>query len=303
MNTLSYIGVDVSKAHLDAARDNLAQRIPNTKAAIAAWITELPASSHLVLEATGGYERDLVDACHRAGLPVSVLNPARVRNFARALGRLAKTDPIDAATLRDFGRALHPPAQPERDRPRAELAELVNARDSLLAMRTQLANQLEHARLPTVREAFASQIRLLERRVAKLEAAIASTLEASQELAARSRALRFHHGIGPCTAATLLAHLPELGNANRRQIAALAGLAPYNRDSGMSKGPRFTASGRPRIRKALYMATLSAIRSKGPLADSYRNLRLAGKPAKVALIACARKLITFLNSSLKNPPV
>ena len=299
MNNLAYIGVDVSKAHLDVASDLATQRHPNQPAAIAAWIKKLPPQCHLIVEATGGYERPLVRACHRAGRPISVLNPARVRCFARARGSLAKTDAIDAAVLREFGRALQPKACPEAAPAQRELAELVSARDHLVVLKTQLVNGLEHAELPLVRRCFRDQLRGLERRIAQLEKALEACLGTSAELSRRHDLLRAQPGIGLLTAATLLALLPELGSANRHQIAALAGLAPYNRDSGQKSGPRFTGHGRPRLRRALYLATLSAIRAPGDIADFYHRLRFAGKPAKVALIASARKLLCFLNSSLK----
>jgi transposase len=284
------------------ASDLAAQTHPNHPQAIAAWIKELPPHCHLIVEATGGYERPLVRACHRAGRPISVLNPARVRCFARARGCLAKTDAIDAVVLREFGRALQPKACPEAAPAQRDLAELVSARDRLVVLRTQLVNGLEHAELPLVRQCFASQLRCLERRIAQLEKALEACLHASAELTRRHDLLRAQPGIGLLTASTLLALLPELGAANRNQIAALAGLAPYNRDSGQRHGPRFTSHGRPRLRRALYLATLSAIRSPGDIADFYRRLRLSGKPAKVALIASARKLLCFLNSSLKPSP-
>jgi transposase len=300
MNNLPYVGVDVSKAHLDVASDLSPQRLPNHPKAIAAWLSQLPPQSHLVVEATGGYERPLVRACHQSGRPISVLNPARVRAFARAQGTLAKTDALDAVVLRDFGRAFQPKALPEAAPSVQELAQLVSARDQLVGLKTQLVNSLEHAELPLVRQCFTSQLRALEGRIVKLEKALAACIQACAELSRRHDRLRAHCGIGLLTAATLLALLPELGAANRNQIAALAGLAPYNRDSGQKSGPRFTGSGRPKLRRALYLATLSAIRSSGPIADFYRRLRLAGKPAKVALIAAARKLLCSLNFSLKS---
>lgn len=302
MNNLSYIGVDVSKAHLDVASDFAAQRHPNQPTAIAAWIKKLPPESHLIVEATGGYERPLVRACHRAGRPISVLNPARVRSFARARGSLAKTDAIDASVLREFGRALQPKASLEAAPAQRALAQLVSARDHLVVLQTQLVNALEHAELPLVRHCFRSQLRCLQRRIDQLQKALADAIQSSSGLSRRYELLRAQPGIGLLTAATLLALLPELGAANRNQIAALAGLAPYNRDSGQKSAPRFTGHGRPRLRRALYMATLSSIRCPGHIADFYRRLRLAGKPAKVALIAAARKLLCFLNSSLKTSP-
>jgi transposase len=302
MTTLSYLGVDVCKAHLDVADAQHRRRIANTPSAILALLKTLPPGSHLVLEATGGYERALVAACHQAGLAVSVLNPARVRAFARASGQLAKTDSIDAAVLRDFGCALRPAAAAPPDPQREELAELVNARDQLVALRTALSNAQEHHTLALVRRSFASQIRLLATRIAKIDAAIATCIQNSSALQSRATILASHHGVGPQTTATLLAHLPELGQANRGQISALAGLAPFNRDSGQSYGHRFTTGGRPRVRRALYLAALSTIRADSPIATFYRHLRSKGKPAKLALIAAARKLLCLLNSSLKSLP-
>jgi transposase len=299
MNNLSYVGVDVSKARLDVASDCATQTCPNHPQAIAAWLQELPSHCHLIVEATGGYERALVRACHRSRRPISVLNPARVRSFARATGCLAKTDAIDASVLREFGRALQPKASPETAPALRALAELVSARDHLVRIQTQLVNGLEHAELPLVRQCFQSQLSSIRRRIAKLEKALEASIGSSQELLRRHDLLRAQPGIGLLTAATLLALLPELGSANRNQIAALAGLAPYNRDSGQHRGSRFTGHGRPRLRRALYLATLSAIRAQGPIRAFYQRLRLSGKPAKLALIAAARKLLLFLNSSLK----
>jgi transposase len=301
MISCSYIGIDVSKAQLDLADASSSRRLPNTKPGVAALLKSLPPRAHLVLEATGGYERALVTAAHSAGVALSVLNPARVRHFARASGRLAKTDPIDAALLRDFGVALQPPADPVPHPARAQLAELVQARQQLVDLRTQLSNGLEHLSLPLLRQSFTSQIRLLNLRIAKIETAIEQAIAATDELASRAAVLASHRGVGPQTTAVLLAYLPELGQANRAQIAALAGLAPFNRDSGKFQGPRFTNGGRPQVRRALYLAALTTIRAKNSkIGTFYHHLRSNGKPAKVALIAAARKLLCHLNSSLKS---
>lgn len=300
MTTLSYLGIDVSKAQLDLANAAGCRRCPNTQGAITALVRGLPAGTHLVLEATGGYERLLVEAGHQAGLAVSVLNPARVRAFARAAGRLAKTDAIDAAVLYQFGCALQPAADNPPDPHVRTLAELVNAREQLVALRGQLTNALEHLTLPLLRRSFTAQVRALQTRIAKVDAAITATIAASTTLRAKATSLQSHHGVGPQTTAILLAHLPELGAANRGQITALSGLAPYNRDSGQSHGRRFLCGGRHRVRRALYMAALSSIRSSSPIAAFYRHLRANGKPAKVALLAAARKLLCLLNSSLKS---
>src|SRR5262245_54405600 len=219
MISCSYVGIDVSKTQLDLADASTSRRLPNTKSGVAALLKALPAGAHLILEATGGYERLLVTAAHAAGIALSVLNPARVRQFARASGRLAKSDPIDAALLRDFAQALHPSADAPPHPARAQLAQLVHARQQLVDLRVQLSNALEHLSLPLLRQSFASQIRALHTRIAKIEAAIECTITARDELAARATALGSHCGVGVQTTAVLLAYLPELGQANRAQIA------------------------------------------------------------------------------------
>lgn len=301
MNTLAYLGVDVSKAHLDLADATTSQRIANTPAAIKQALTRLPATTHLLVEATGGYERALLEACHRANRPVSVLNPARVRRFAQARGQHAKTDAIDARLLHAYGCALHPLPTAPADACVRELAELVGAREQLVASRVALLGCLEHATHKSVVRLHRSQLRLLDRQIATLQNLIQSTLASTPALHAKATCLQQTHGVGLLTAATLLAHLPELGHANRQQIAALAGLAPYNSDSGQKSARRFIKGGRPKVRRALYLASLSLIRCRrSPLRLCYLRLRATGKPAKVALIAIARKLLCHLNSSLKS---
>lgn len=299
MINLTYVGVDVSKAFLDWDAPGGLLHLPNAPAPIAALLKKLPPDCHLIVEATGGYERPLRQACLQAGRPISLVNPARVRLFARAQGQLAKTDAIDARLLSAFGRAFSPPPSPAPDPALVQLTELLSARDQLVKTRVQLTNALEHATVALVRRTLTTQIRQLQRHIDRLEKALPGWIEISPDLARRHAILRAQHGVGLLTAATLLALLPELGHANRGQIAALAGLAPFNRDSGQSRAPRFTTAGRPRVRRSLYLATLSAIRHPSPLASFYRRLRSQGKPTKVALIAAARKLLAYLNFALK----
>jgi transposase len=303
MNKLTYVGVDVSKAFLDFDAPGGFLRQLNTPASITTQLKKLPVDCHLIVEATGGYERPLVQACHRAGRPISVVNPARVRHFAKARGQLAKTDAIDARILSDFGRAFAPEPSPALDPALVQITQLLSTRDQLVKTRVQLTNALEHATLPLVRRTLNTQIRQLKRHIERLEEALPDWIDGSPDLARRHAILRAHHGVGLLTAASLLALMPELGHANRRQIAALAGLAPFNRDSGKSHGPRFTAAGRPRVRRILYLATVSAIRYPSPVATCYHRLRAVGKPAKVALIAAARQLLCTLNFALKPSPV
>lgn len=303
MINLTYVGVDVAKAHLDFDLPEGLRRLPNVPASIPAFLAKLPANSHLVVEATGGYERPLALACLKSGRRISIAHPTCVRHFAKARGQLAKTDALDARLLSDFGRALQPAPYLGLDPDLAQVAEILSARDQLVKARVQLTNALEHVTVSLVRRSLSTQIRQLQRHIDRLEEALPGLLEKSPVLARRHQLLRRHPGVGPLTAATLLALLPELGHANRGQIAALAGLAPFNRDSGQTRGKRFTSGGRPRIRRALYLATLSAIRYPSPVADFYRRLRADGKPAKLALIASARKLLSTLNFQLKPSPV
>lgn len=274
--------------------------MPNDPSGFAELRRRLPAGAHLCLEATGGYERALVGFCHAHGLAVSVLNPAWVRAFAQAGGRLAKSDPIDATVLSAYGRAFAPAADAPPAPHTAALAELGALRSQLVDIQSQLTCAAEHLTLKVSRRVLAALERTLARAITRLEKELARTIAADRTLAARDATLQSHHGVGPLTSATLLALLPELGEASRTQIAALAGLAPYDDDSGPRRGQRHIRGGRRRVRRALYLASLSAIRqASSPLALFYRRLRAAGKPAKVALIATARKLLLALNHHLK----
>ncbi len=299
-----HVGIDVCKRLLDVAGPGQRRQVSNTPQGHRDLLATLPTAAHLCLEATGGYERALVDALQQAGQPVSVLNPRRVRAFAQAQGRLAKTDRLDASALADFGRAMDPPPSPPADPVQRQLAELCTARDQFVHLRAQLLQSAEHYSLPQTKRCLNSQVRSLSTQIEKLESLLATTIQAHPSWAARYALLLRQYGIGPTTAAVLLARLPELGHASRRQISALAGLAPFNHDSGPYQGRRHVQAGRRRVRRALYLASLSVIRSPSPLATFYHRLRDNGKPAKVALIATARKLLCFLNHQLKpsSPP-
>ena len=301
MNTLNYIGIDVSKTELQISLSQRQRTRPNPPSGIASLLKALPPGSHLVVEATGGYERALVESAHAAKVPISVLNPARVRQFARAKGQRAKTDPIDAEMIQQYAQTFQPApgTAPEPDQHR--LAALVDAREQMVVLRVQLRNMLEHTSEKIVCRLYQKELRSLDGSIAKLEKEMQATVTSSVTMAARHKKLLAQPGIGPVIAASLLAHLPELGQDNRRQIAALVGLAPFARDSGQFKGKRFIAGGRPKLRRLLYMAAVTLIRSTSPLASFYRRLRDLGKPPKVALIATARKLLVFLNSLFKEP--
>jgi transposase len=303
-----YVGVDICKLHLDAHLPGGTLRVSNNPKGFAALQGRLPAHPHLCLEATGGYLLPLADFCHRQGLPVSVLNAARVRAFAQATGQLAKTDALDGEVITAFGCALQPAADAPPEPHTRALAELTTLRTQLVGIQSALAAAAEHLALKESRRALVALERVLQKQIAALEAAARAHIAAEPSLASRDATLQAEPGIGPVTSTVLLALLPELGRASRGQIAALAGLAPFNNDSGPCRGQRHIRGGRPRVRRALYLATLSIIRSlTHPLAVFYRRLRAAGKPAKVALIATARKLLLHLNFKLKTawliPPV
>src|SRR5262245_4509033 len=304
MATIS-VGIDVSKATFVIAVHPTGERWSSetTPTAIDATMARLRALAPtiVVVEATGGYERALVAAGVAAGVPFAVVNPRQVRAFAAALGYTAKTDIIDADVLAEFGVRVQPEARAVADAATHALAALVLRRRQLIEMIGMERNRLEHAP-PTgpVTRDLRHHIRWLERRVADVDDEIGTAIEASPVWRVSDDLLRSVPGIGPTTARTLLAELPELGHLSRRTIAALVGVAPYNCDSGPHRGQRHIWGGRAQIRRTLYMAALSATRYNPPLRAFYRRLRAAGKPAKVALVATMHKLLTIVNAMLKH---
>lgn len=297
------VGIDVAKADLQVAALHQNLRYPNSPAGqrqLIVWLRSL-GSVHVVLEATGGYERALLGALQAAAIPVSRVNPRQVRDFAKAAGRLAKTDRIDATVLADFATALPPRLTPAPDPAVARLVELVRTRAQLLAQSSALHNQLEHLVERVARGCLLELARACEVRIARLDKAIAQLIAGHPLLAARHQKLVAVQGVGSTTAALLLAELPELGTFSKAEVAAIAGLAPRNRDSGQFRGQRHAGGGRAAVRTGLWMPTLVAIRHNPVLKAHYQHLRTRGKPAKVALVACARKLLIYLNSLLKNP--
>lgn len=302
-NPTRILGIDVAKAQLDLADPSgtTTRRIANTALAIAALVDELVRDppSLIVVEATGGYEMALVSALQQARLPVAVINPRQARDFARASGRLAKTDAIDARILAQFGAALHPAPLPPIDPSQTALAALVARRRQLVDMLIAERNRLEHA-ADAIQGWINDHIAMLKTQLAQTDAAIALTVEASADLHRRREILTSVKGVGPLTAAVLLAELPELGAIGHKQIAALVGVAPINHDSGTQRGQRHIAGGRPSVRCALYMATLVAVRYNPTIKAFYRRLRDSGKRAKVALVAAMRKLISILNALVRD---
>jgi transposase len=248
----------------------------------------------IVLEATGGYELDAWKALSNAGLPVAVLNPRQVREFARATGRLAKTDKIDAEVLARFAQAVKPTPRLLPDAATLALRELVRHRRQLSASLTQAKNRLRLA--VTTRGELEDEIAYFKRAISQVESRLASLIEQAPETKARAELLRSVPSVGATVAATLMAELPELGTISRKQAAAMVGVAPMNWDSGTLKGRRAVWGGRPGLRATLYMAAVVGLRHNAPLKDFYQRLLSHGKPPKVALTACIRKLICILNA-------
>ncbi|HKW02442.1 MAG TPA: IS110 family transposase [Vicinamibacterales bacterium] len=304
MDAVRIVGIDVSQEAVAVAvhPTGAAWTSATTPAGLEALVArvQLETPTLVVLEASGGYELPVVAACTAAGLPVAVVNPRQVRAFARALGHTAKTDAIDAHVLAEFGARVQPEVRPLPDAATQALAALVARRRQLLDMLTAERQRLPQARTPAVRRDLQQHIRWLERRVRDVDGELGAAIQASPVWRVREDLLRTVPGIGPVVARTLLAELPELGQLGRRQIAALAGVAPFNRDSGHWRGRRTITGGRRQVRSALYMAALVAARRNAILRPFYQRLRTAGKPPKVALVAVMRKLLTMINAMVRD---
>jgi transposase len=297
------VGIDVAKAALDVAvRPSREQRqLPHDAAGIAelvAWLQELQPQV-IVLEATGGYEALVVAAVGLADLPVAVVNPRQVRDFARASGQLAKTDRLDAQVLAHFAAALRPVPRPLPDAQAQELAALVERRRQLVAMRTAEQSRLAGTRVPRVCAHIQAHLAWLDGAGADVDAELQRLVRASPLWRAQDNLLQRVPGIGPIIALSLLADLPELGRLSHAQIAALVGVAPLHRDSGTLRGRRRVWGGRAAVRAALYMGTLRATRCNPVIAPFYQRLVQAGKPKTVALVACMHTLLTILNAMVK----
>jgi transposase len=303
MNTATYVGIDVSKHRLDVALGSgeLVQ-VSYDETGLHSLLARLSALAPalIVLEATGGLQLRLAGELAAAALPVAVVNPRQVRDFARATGLLAKTDRLDAAILARFAEAVRPEPRPLGDAQSQELKALVARRRDLIAMRTAEKTRLGQAQAPRVRASIAQIIAALDAQIVSLDEDLDRTVRNSPLWRQAETLLRSVPGVGPTLARTLLAELPELGHLTRRQIAALVGVAPLARDSGLMRGRRTIWGGRPSVRHVLYMATLAAVRVAGQMRLTYQRLRAAGKAAKVALVACMRKLITLLNAILRD---
>jgi len=298
-----FVGIDICKDSLDLCIDPDEEllHLAYDDKGIAQVVKRLRqvAPTLIVMEATGGLEMRLASELVAKGLPVAVINPRQARDFAKATGQLAKTDLVDAAVLARFARAIRPAARPLKDADTRELDELLTRRRQLIDMRVQ-----ETLRLGTAskaqRKSLVAHIAWLDKRIVKLDDDLSKRLRASEAWRTKDDLLQGIPGVGAVTTLTLLAKCPELGALNRRQIAALVGVAPRANDSGKHRGKRFVWGGRADVRAVLYMATVSAIRCNKDINAFAQRLRQAGKPAKVVIVACMRKLLTIMNAMVKN---
>jgi transposase len=299
-----FVGIDVSKKLLEIAvhESDYHFRCANKVSAFPELIGELinlqPA--RIVLEATGGLERAVTNTLHELGLPVVVINPRQVRDFAKAVGQLAKTDRLDARVLAHFAAAIKPSLRPIKSAEELELDALVGRRGQLVEILTTEKNRLAAAATPTVREEIEEHIEWLEERIAALNEKLQTQLESSPSWQVRNNILQSVPGIGPVVSVSLLAEVPELGTLNRQQISKLVGVAPLNRDSGKLRGTRHIYGGRKYVRSMLYMATLTATRYNPAIKVFYQRLLAKNKLHKVAITACMRKLLTIINVMLRD---
>ncbi len=297
-----FIGIDVSKNHLDIFDPSaMPRRIDNTASELADLVQDWAQRDAFVLfEATGRYDLVLRQALAAAGVRFARVNPARARDFARAAGFLAKTDAVDARMLAVMAQSLRPPPQDDRSEERQHLALLSKRRDQLVAIRQQERTRRSECFDPVSLASIADHIAWLDAAIEAFDAKIAAAIAATPDLDRDRHLLASVPGVGPVTATVLLALLPELGRRPPRQLSALAGLAPFNNDSGIRRGQRSIRGGRKRVRDALYVAASSAARHAPRFIAFYKRLINAGKPVKLATIAVARKLLTILNAVIRD---
>jgi transposase len=297
------VGIDVSKAQLDVAFRPRGKRlvVANASRGITRLVTMLKnmAPRCVLLEATGGYELKLVERLSAGGLPVVVVNARQVREFARATGRLAKTDAIDAEILAHFAEAIEPEQRVMPDAQTRKLRAFLSRRRQLLMMIVAEGNRSIHA-IDVVRRGIVQIVKCLKKQLAAVDRELEAFIRETPAWNAKAKLLRSVPGVGAVATATLLAELPELGRLDRRKIAALVGVAPFNRDSGTLRGKRVIWGGRSAVRATLYMCTLTAITSNPIIRAYYQRLHGAGKPSKVALVACIRKLTVILNTMVRS---
>jgi len=298
-----YAGIDVSKENLDVHIRPAGRglRVPYTAAGLrrVQRVVQRAGVSLAVMEATGRLEERAAAVLEAGGVPVAVVNPGRVRDFARATGRLAKTDAIDAGVIAHFAEAVGPQPRTPTTPAHKELDGLADRRREIVGMITAERNRLARASVPAVIERLNKHIRWLEGELEDVQEAIRKATSGDPEMESKKNLLKSVPGVGEVTAVTLIADLPELGQVSNKEIASLAGLAPFNRDSGLMRGKRTVYGGRAVVRSAIYMAALAAVRTQRQLAAFYNRLVQKGKPKKLALTAAARKLLVMLNSLMR----
>jgi transposase len=298
-----YVGLDVAQDKIDVAvygQDD-AWTVRYNAAGLVTLVTRVSElqPTLIVAEATGGLERRLAAVLDAAGLPLAVMNPGRIRSFAKAAGILAKTDRLDAHVIAHFAAVMKPEPRPRPNPEEQELKDLLARRRQVIQMLTAERNRL-HRAVPPVYELIQQNVAILEQQLAQLQELIADRMQSNDRWSAEARLLESVPGVGPATARTLVADLPELGRLDRKQVAALVGLAPFNRDSGRMRGRRGIWGGRPTVRQALYMAALVASKHNPVLIAFHDRLKNAGKPEMVTLLACAHKLLTMLNAMVRD---
>jgi len=303
-NTLQYVGIDVSKATLDChiLTDKLSFSCQNNSAGYKKLIAKLPAagSCHVVMEATGGYQADVAYALAAKGHLVTVANPRQIKSFGSAVGLLAKTDKLDAYLIARFAETIKPDVTKLPSKESQLLKALVSRRRQLVNMRAAEENHLEATSCKPAVKSISTVTKLLTRQITSIDKRIEEELDNCSEWTRKKEILGSVPGVGPITTSTLIADMPELGNISMKEVAALAGLAPYNRDSGKQRGKRHIWGGRSCIRKVLYMAVMSAKRFNPAIKKFAERLERAGKPFKVVMTACMRKLLTTMNAMMKN---
>jgi transposase len=301
---MGFVGIDVSKGHLDVSERPSGEllRVTNDDlglTALLAWLQSHPATL-VVLEATGGYEVPAVAALAVAAVPVAVVNPRQVRDFAKAAGKLAKTDAIDAAVLAHFAESVRPEPRPLADEQTSELQAVLARRRQLVEMLTAETNRMHSCRSATVRRHIYEHVAWLRRQLRDVDTDLDRQLRETPIWREKDDLLQSVPGVGRVLARTLLAELPELGSLERGQVAALVGVAPFNRDSGTMRGKRAIWGGRATVRAPLYMATLAAVKHNPVIRATYDRLVAAGKAKKVAIVACMRKLLVVLNAMMRD---
>jgi len=299
-----FTGIDVSKATLDVCIEPLGQalHVAYDEAGIAQIASRLKEvkPALIVLEATGGLEVRIATELASLGLPVAVINPRQARDFAKATGQLAKTDQVDAAVLAAFAQAIRPQVRPLKDADTRALDDMVSRRRQLVDMRVQETLRLNTAASKPMQKSLGKHIAWLDKQIAEIDRDLTKCLKDSDVWRAKDDLLRGIPGVGTVTSRTLLAKCPELGTLNRREIAALTGVAPLANDSGKHRGKRFIWGGRADVRAVLYMAAVTAMRCNDVIRKFAERLKKAGKPPKVVIVACMRKLLTIMNAMIKN---